>query len=82
MMLDSGARGSKEQIRQLTGMRGLMAKPKNQLLVVVKLLKTLSLTLKKVFLFLSTLFLLTVLVRSCGYGLENGRMQDINKKIA
>jgi len=26
MMLDSGARGSKEQIRQLTGMRGLMAK--------------------------------------------------------
>jgi DNA-directed RNA polymerase subunit beta' len=27
-MLDSGARGSKEQIRQLTGMRGLMAKPK------------------------------------------------------
>ncbi len=28
MMLDSGARGSKEQIRQLGGMRGLMAKPK------------------------------------------------------
>ena len=28
MMLDSGARGSKEQIRQLAGMRGLMAKPK------------------------------------------------------
>ncbi|CAM3855030.1 DNA-directed RNA polymerase subunit beta' [Mucilaginibacter galii] len=27
MMLDSGARGSKEQIRQLAGMRGLMAKP-------------------------------------------------------
>ncbi|MDD2380312.1 MAG: DNA-directed RNA polymerase subunit beta' [Mariniphaga sp.] len=27
MMLDSGARGSKEQIRQLCGMRGLMAKP-------------------------------------------------------
>ena len=26
-MLDSGARGSKEQIRQLSGMRGLMAKP-------------------------------------------------------
>ena len=40
MMLDSGARGSKEQIRQLTGMRGLMAKPKNQLLEGVKLLKT------------------------------------------
>ncbi|MBD81656.1 MAG: DNA-directed RNA polymerase subunit beta' [Crocinitomicaceae bacterium] len=28
MMFDSGARGSKEQIRQLSGMRGLMAKPK------------------------------------------------------
>ena len=27
MMLDSGARGSKEQIKQLGGMRGLMAKP-------------------------------------------------------
>lgn len=27
MMLDSGARGSKEQIRQISGMRGLMAKP-------------------------------------------------------
>jgi DNA-directed RNA polymerase subunit beta' len=27
MMLDSGARGSKEQIKQLSGMRGLMAKP-------------------------------------------------------
>ncbi len=28
MMLDSGARGSKDQIRQLIAMRGLMAKPK------------------------------------------------------
>jgi len=28
MMLDSGARGSKEQIKQLSGMRGLMAKPR------------------------------------------------------
>ena len=27
MMLDSGARGSKDQIRQLSGMRGLMANP-------------------------------------------------------
>jgi DNA-directed RNA polymerase subunit beta' len=27
MMLDSGARGSKQQIKQLAGMRGLMAKP-------------------------------------------------------
>lgn len=27
MMMDSGARGSREQIRQLSGMRGLMAKP-------------------------------------------------------
>jgi DNA-directed RNA polymerase subunit beta' len=28
MMLDSGARGSKAQIKQLSGMRGLMAKPR------------------------------------------------------
>jgi DNA-directed RNA polymerase subunit beta' len=28
MMLDSGARGSKQQIKQLAGMRGLMAKPR------------------------------------------------------
>ncbi|NND72960.1 MAG: DNA-directed RNA polymerase subunit beta' [Rhodothermales bacterium] len=31
MMADSGARGSKEQIRQLGGMRGLMAKPQKSL---------------------------------------------------
>ncbi|GAB4174500.1 MAG: DNA-directed RNA polymerase subunit beta' [Calditrichia bacterium] len=31
MMADSGARGSKEQIRQLAGMRGLMAKPQKNL---------------------------------------------------
>ncbi len=31
MMLDSGARGSKEQIRQLGGMRGLMAKPQKNI---------------------------------------------------
>ena len=28
MMLDSGARGSKKQMRQLAGIRGLMAKPR------------------------------------------------------
>ncbi|MFH1783838.1 MAG: DNA-directed RNA polymerase subunit beta' [bacterium] len=31
MMADSGARGSKQQIRQLAGMRGLMAKPQKKL---------------------------------------------------
>jgi DNA-directed RNA polymerase subunit beta' len=31
MMADSGARGSKEQIRQLAGMRGLMAKPRKKM---------------------------------------------------
>jgi DNA-directed RNA polymerase subunit beta' len=30
-MADSGARGSREQIRQLAGMRGLMAKPQKRL---------------------------------------------------
>ncbi len=32
MMADSGARGSKQQIRQLAGMRGLMAKPSGEIL--------------------------------------------------
>ena len=31
MMADSGARGSQDQIKQLAGMRGLMAKPKKSL---------------------------------------------------
>jgi DNA-directed RNA polymerase subunit beta' len=31
MMADSGARGSQEQIRQLAGMRGLMAKPQKRI---------------------------------------------------
>jgi len=31
MMADSGARGSREQVRQLAGMRGLMAKPQKKL---------------------------------------------------
>jgi DNA-directed RNA polymerase subunit beta'' (EC 2.7.7.6) len=41
MMLDSGARGSKEQIRQLSGMRGLMAKTSEKVVQkAVRLLKT------------------------------------------
>lgn len=32
MMIDSGARGSKQQIRQLAGMRGLMAKPSGEII--------------------------------------------------
>lgn len=32
MMADSGARGSKQQIRQLSGMRGLMAKPSGEII--------------------------------------------------
>ena len=31
-MMDSGARGSKDQIRQLAGMRGLMAKPSGEII--------------------------------------------------
>ncbi len=31
MMLDSGARGSREQVRQLTGMRGLIARPQKSM---------------------------------------------------
>jgi len=32
IMADSGARGSKQQIRQLSGMRGLMAKPSGEVI--------------------------------------------------
>lgn len=38
MMLDSGARGSRAQIKQLGGVRGLMNKPKNQVLLVSRML--------------------------------------------
>ena len=62
MMLDSGARGSKTQIKQLAGIRGLMAKPENlALLEGVKLLRIQSYrTLKMGCQFLSTSFQLTV----------------------
>ncbi len=32
MMADSGARGSGQQLRQLAGMRGLMAKPSGEII--------------------------------------------------
>ena len=32
VMSDSGARGSKDQLKQLAGMRGLMAKPSGEIL--------------------------------------------------
>jgi DNA-directed RNA polymerase subunit beta' len=32
IMADSGARGSKQQIRQLAGMRGLLAKPTGEII--------------------------------------------------
>ena len=32
LMADSGARGSAQQIRQLAGMRGLMAKPSGEII--------------------------------------------------
>ena len=32
MMVDSGARGNKAQIKQLSGMRGLMAKPSGEII--------------------------------------------------
>ena len=61
-MTDSGARGSKDQIKQLAGMRGLMAKPQKSM--KGKLAKLLShqlpQILKKVYLFLNISFLLMV----------------------
>ena len=64
MMLDSGARGSKEQIRQLSGMRGLMAKPQKAGAEGGQIIENPILsTLKRDFLCWSTLSLLTVLVK-------------------
>jgi DNA-directed RNA polymerase subunit beta' len=60
MMFDSGARGSKEQIRQLSGMRNL----KNQVHQFKRLSRIqVFQTLKKVFQFLNTLFQRTVHVK-------------------
>ena len=64
MMLDSGARGSKEQIRQLSGMRGLMAKPQKAGAEGGQIIENpILLTLKRDFLCWSTLSLLTVPVK-------------------
>jgi DNA-directed RNA polymerase subunit beta' len=64
MMLDSGARGSKEQIRQLSGMRGLMAKPQKAGSVGAEIIENpIVATLKKVYRSWNTLSLPTVLVK-------------------
>jgi DNA-directed RNA polymerase beta' subunit len=65
MMMHSGARGSREQIRQLGGMRGLMASLKRTSLVLSdRSLRTRSFqTLKKDWTYWSTLFLHTVRVK-------------------
>ncbi len=64
MMLDSGARGSKEQIRQLSGMRGLMAKPQKAGAEGGQIIENpICQTLKKDFRCWSTLSLPTVLVK-------------------
>jgi DNA-directed RNA polymerase subunit beta' len=72
--------GFKEQIRQLTGMRGLMAKPKNLLLVVGKLLKTGLSNFKEIFSVASILFLLTVRVKVLRIQRENCRCRIFNKE--
>ena len=63
--MHSGARGSKEQIRQLSGMRGLMAKPQKSAATGGQILLRIQFyqTLKKDYRFLSTLFQLTVHVK-------------------
>ena len=64
MMFDSGARGSKEQIRQLSGMRGLMAKPQKSGASGQEIIENPILSnFKEGLSFLNTLSLLTVLVK-------------------
>jgi len=76
MMFDSGARGSKEQIRQLSGMRGLMPSHKNQEQHLRRSSRTRSFqTLRKVFRSLSTSSLHTVHVKVLPIRLLRRRMQ-------
>ena len=64
MMLDSGARGSADQIAQLAGMRGLMAKPQKAGAEGAQIIENpILLTLRKVCQCSNTLFLHMVLVR-------------------
>ena len=63
MMLDSGARGSREQIRQLGGMRGLMAKPQKSGATGGQIIENPILANFKEGLCWSTLSLLTVPVK-------------------
>ena len=64
MMLDSGARGSADQIAQLAGMRGLMAKPQKAGAEGAQIIENpIFQTLKKVCRYWSTSYLLTVLVK-------------------
>jgi hypothetical protein len=78
MMLDSGARGSKDQIRQLTGMRGLMAKPQKSGATSSELSKILfSPTLRRDFLFLNTSSPLTVPGKVLQILLSKQQMQGI-----
>ena len=58
MMADSGARGSAAQIRQLAGMRGLMAKPDGSIIET-----PITANFREGLNVLSTLFLLTVRVK-------------------
>ena len=79
MMLDSGARGSKEQIRQLTGMRGLMAKPKKSNVGGGEIIENpFFQTLKKVFRFLNTLYLLTEHEKDCDTALKTADAGYLN----
>ncbi len=84
MMLDSGARGSKEQIRQLTGMRGLMAKPKKSTAGGGEIIESPILSNFKEGLSILEYFISThgARKRSCGYGFENGRCGLLNTSFA
>ena len=73
MMLDSGARGSKEQIRQLSGMRGLMAKPQKAGAEGGQIIENPILSNFKEGLCVLEYFISTHGARSCRYRFEDGR---------
>ena len=70
LMVDSGARGNRQQVRQLAGIRGLMAKPSGDI-IEKPILSNFREGLTVLEYFISH----TVRVRACRYGFENCRLR-------
>ena len=80
MMLDSGARGSKQQVKQLAGIRGLMAKPRKSAATGSEIIENPILSNFKGGLNVLDYFISTHGARKGlgGYSLENSRCRLLN----